>query len=130
MKVGLINKQKNQEALDKRVKRKALQQVRPPKRQTQSIKQKDLRRNLTKQCVDKMGGKCQICGLEDDPCVYDFHHLDPGEKSFTISQLIGKYSGKIEQLARLEDELKKCILLCSHCHRKLHLKMIFLPEPI
>lgn len=67
-----------------------------------------------KRAIEMLGGKCQICGLVDHPIVYDFHHREPSEKSFAISDAFG-YStwGKIEK------ELKKCDLLCSHCHRKI-----------
>lgn len=71
------------------------------------------RRAIKQQAVEYLGGKCQRCGLVDDPCVYDFHHLDPTEKDFSI----GKNALKFESIKK---ELDKCILLCSNCHRKEH----------
>lgn len=58
---------------------------------------------------------CDTCG-EDHPAVIDFHHEDPSEKEFSISVAIRKnYS-----LRRIVLEIKKCRMLCSNCHRKLH----------
>jgi hypothetical protein len=62
-----------------------------------------------------MGGKCAHCGLEDDcPAVYDFHHVNPGEKERQIATLM---RGKWDKLIA---EADKCIMLCSNCHRRHH----------
>ena len=44
--------------------------------------------------------------------VEPFHHLDPREKDFAISS---KLSWTV-----VVEELKKCVLLCSNCHREAH----------
>lgn len=74
-------------------------------------------RKLTKKRVFYvMGEKCGICGLQDDCLeIYDFHHINPEEKDFAISQ--GAFCGSWE---RLVEELKKGILLCANCHRRVH----------
>lgn len=47
----------------------------------------------------------------------EFHHKDPNSKDFNISQCRShKFSQKIK------DELDKCSLLCSNCHREEHSK--------
>ena len=51
------------------------------------------------------GGKC-IKALE-------FHHIDPSKKDFTISNDHFKLQDAI-------NESKKCILICSNCHKELH----------
>lgn len=56
---------------------------------------------------------CANCG-EKEPCVLDFHHVD--EKYENVSTMAG-CTGSIE---RLQQEIKKCIILCSNCHRRLH----------
>jgi len=74
-------------------------------------------RKLTKERVFYvMGERCALCGLSD-PCmdIYDFHHINPQEKDFTISQ--GLYNNAWTTLVK---ELKKSTLLCANCHRKLH----------
>ena len=55
---------------------------------------------------------CIICGETNLACL-DFHHLDPNEKEGSISKMISTP-------IKLEKELKKCIVLCANCHRKLH----------
>lgn len=56
---------------------------------------------------------CSVCD-EKEPCTLDFHHLDPSEKEGNISGLLN-YG-----LARVKEEISKCVLLCSNCHRKVH----------
>ena len=53
---------------------------------------------------------------ENDPACIDFHHRDPSEKDFTISQALA-YGWSIE---RIKSEVAKCDRLCANCHRKLH----------
>lgn len=64
-----------------------------------------------------LGGKCAICGGSFEDCCYDFHHLNPSEKEFTISQT--NTNGARSWLI-LRDEIKKCALLCANCHRRVH----------
>ena len=72
------------------------------------------RRQIKKQAVDYLGGKCQRCGLKTDKVVaYDFHHKDPSKKDFAIS----KQSKSFEAI---KNELDKCELLCAICHRFEH----------
>lgn len=58
--------------------------------------------------------KCSSC-TEKRWWILDFHHLDPSEKDIEISKLIRSGSSK-----RIKDEIEKCIVLCSNCHRDLH----------
>lgn len=55
---------------------------------------------------------CTNCGENHIACL-EFHHVDPSIKEESISRLV--YTRK-----RLQEELEKCIVLCSNCHRKLH----------
>lgn len=57
--------------------------------------------------------KCRICG-ESEPVALDFHHLDPKEKDFAPSNLKTYSRGTIKR------EVRKCVVLCSNCHRKVH----------
>jgi hypothetical protein len=66
--------------------------------------------------------KCEICG-ELHPAVLDFHHKNPKTKSFSIG--LGVYTHSIK---RVMLEIKKCIVLCSHCHKKLHWEWRMLDE--
>jgi hypothetical protein len=55
--------------------------------------------------------KCQ----ENHPATFDFHHEDPTKKEDNIHRLLSN-----GQYAKLEEELKKCIVLCANCHRIHH----------
>lgn len=59
--------------------------------------------------------KCNRCP-ENHPSCLEFHHIDPNEKEFAISILIGTtYS-----INKIKKEIKKCEILCANCHRKHH----------
>jgi len=73
------------------------------------------RRQDTKEFIDtlKKDGCC-ICGESAIECL-DFHHLDPLIKEISISKTITQgWSNK-----RILEEIKKCIIVCSNCHRKI-----------
>ncbi len=64
---------------------------------------------------------CKICG-EKESCCLDFHHKNQNDKIFNIG--LGKYRyGK----KKLEEEISKCILVCSNCHRKIHAGIMAAP---
>jgi hypothetical protein len=54
---------------------------------------------------------CVDCGVKYPTCVMDFDHLPQFKKSFEISSANG---GSIK---RIMDEIAKCELVCSNCHR-------------
>lgn len=58
---------------------------------------------------------CIECG-ETHPGCLDFHHRDPSQKKADIS----KTHLKGWSLDRVKQEIEKCDILCSNCHRKLH----------
>lgn len=64
----------------------------------------------------KEGGKCIRCGYNTCMSALDFHHRDPNKKEFGISDDSIKLKDAIE-------EVKKCVLICSNCHRELHAKL-------
>lgn len=67
-----------------------------------------------KELVETFGNICHDCKQSFDPVVYDFHHLDPTQKDFNPSYI---YKMNPE---RAKEELKKCVMLCSNCHRIRH----------
>ena len=71
------------------------------------------RRALRDQAIAYKGGRCNICGYNKCPSAFDFHHLDPMEKDFTISSHMTSWE-------RIKKELDKCVLLCATCHREVH----------
>ena len=83
---------------------------------------KEWRKNTKIKLVEGFGKKCGVCGLEDDPIVYDFHHLVESSKDFDLSS-------KILSWDKLVAEANKCVMLCSHCHRKVHAGFVKLVDP-
>jgi hypothetical protein len=70
-----------------------------------------------RKAIDYKGSKCVDCSLrfpESPSCIFDFHHLDPMVKEMDWQKLRQCNWGKIT------NELDKCILLCSNCHRIRH----------
>ena len=65
--------------------------------------------------IELLGGKCQACGGKFHHASFDFHHLDPSKKEFTITNKITNFP-----FEKLVKELEKCILLCANCHRVEH----------
>lgn len=59
--------------------------------------------------------KCAKCGEEREYCL-DFHHADPNEKENTIARM----TSNNYRLDTVLNEIKKCIVLCSNCHREFH----------
>jgi hypothetical protein len=68
------------------------------------------RREIKEKAVLLKGSKCQCCKKKYAVVCYDFHHVDPSTKSFSIGS--ASTSWKI-----VEPELEKCQLLCATCHR-------------
>lgn len=53
---------------------------------------------------------CALCG-DSTLCVLDFHHhTEPGQPVTRATQ----------SYAAFQKELKKCVVLCANCHRKVH----------
>ena len=59
--------------------------------------------------------KCNKCE-ESHEAVLDFHHLGNESKDFNVSQAAARGLS----IKKIQDEINKCIVLCSNCHRKLH----------
>ena len=59
--------------------------------------------------------KCEKCS-ENHPSTLDFHHKDSNEKIKDVSTLMNRNWG----LDKIQEEIDKCIILCSNCHRKFH----------
>lgn len=68
---------------------------------------------LKQRLVNKYGGCCAVCGYKKCLAALHFHHINPFEKKFNISD-------KATLDKELIEELKKCILLCANCHISTH----------
>jgi hypothetical protein len=83
---------------------------------------------FNKYCVDRWvnkkisyiiykGSECVDCGLsypKEPYVIFDFHHRDPNVKEFDWSKL------RLKSESKIKEEIDKCDLLCSNCHRKKH----------
>jgi len=81
-------------------------------------KYKDIRKResdrLTKRFMDWKQNKGCACCEEDAPYCLELHHKDPAQKEIQANKL---YKYKWETFMT---EARKCILVCSNCHRKIH----------
>lgn len=74
--------------------------------------------DIKQRCVDYKGGRCFVCGYKKCLRALEFHHLDPSKKDFSISKKMAK-----ELTVEVCEELDKCVLLCSNCHREEHYRL-------
>lgn len=85
----------------------------PEKREIWNQKRKEFKLKA----VEYKGGKCIKCNYDKCITALEFHHRNPSEKDFEISDTY-TYNGKIE--GKLKEELDKCDLYCCRCHREIH----------
>lgn len=80
-----------------------------------NFKISECRRKVKLKAIEYKGGKCQKCGYNKCPGSMTFHHLDPSQKEFGISN-----GGNSRSFEKIKPELDKCILLCHNCHGEVH----------
>ena len=78
------------------------------------------KRKLKHKLIEYKGGKCCKCGYNKCEAALHFHHLNPKEKEFTLSQI--NLNDNIFSLEKVLQEVDKCILLCANCHIEEHYK--------
>jgi len=83
------------------------------------------RKILMQKAIEYKGGKCTICGYSKSTRALSFHHLNPAEKSFGISA-----RGITRSWKKVQNELDKCVLVCSNCHAEIHDGLTQLPREI
>lgn len=72
----------------------------------------EFRKRIKTALVEAFGGHCQVCGEKHPEFVFDFHHLNPSDKSFNISS-----TTTTRAKSAYAEEAKKCIMVCANCHR-------------
>ena len=77
------------------------------------------RDEVKRMAVEYKGGKCEICGYDKYQGALEFHHLNPEEKDFGISA-----KGYTRSFEKIKEEIEKCILVCSNCHKEIHAGII------
>jgi transcription elongation factor Elf1 len=64
----------------------------------------------------KLKHGCAICGYKKFAGALDFHHKDPKKKHMRIIAVDFRHRHKRPLVTK---ELRKCIIVCSNCHREL-----------
>ena len=79
-----------------------------PETRLKHLERKNIRDNFRK------NKSCIECGYKKHPEILEFHHRNPKEKIKQVSEIYNK--------EMLNNEIKKCDLLCPNCHRLIHQK--------
>jgi len=77
------------------------------------------RKDLIWSEAEKVG--CHFCE-ENDRIVLDFHHLR--DKEFDVSDGVWNVSWE-----KLKEEITKCVIICSNCHRRVHAGKLEVEDP-
>lgn len=85
---------------------------------------KKRRIKLRKMARDYKGGRCEICEYNKCDRALSFHHINPEQKSFGLSD-----KGLTRSWDIIKQEIDKCVLLCANCHMEVHDGITQLPVP-
>ena len=78
---------------------------------------KAYRVKLKEKALKYRGGKCVACGYDKHQNSLEFHHVNPEDKEFSLSDIDRRVYKTWEEIKK---ELDKCVILCSNCHKELH----------
>lgn len=81
------------------------------------------RQNAKRRLIRAFGGACCVCGYSRCDEVMEFHHLDPTTKDTSWSQMRGRIKGWESIIV----EMRKCVMVCSNCHKEVHAKFSVIP---
>ncbi len=73
------------------------------------------RKKIKTMAIAYKGNKCTFCGYDKCAGALEFHHLDPKGKDFGLGQ-----NGLTRSWEKTKNELNKCVLVCSNCHKEIH----------
>ncbi len=76
------------------------------------------RRKVKRALVEEAGGACTVCGYDRCVAALEFHHLEPANKQFALSQRAAR------SLKSSRAEAEKCMLLCANCHSEVEAGML------
>ncbi|MDD1778588.1 MAG: hypothetical protein LUQ65_10515, partial [Candidatus Helarchaeota archaeon] len=95
-----------------------------PKVREYMKKRGELRRNeWVKFFISNGLGICSVCGYNKCFDAIDFHHNDEKNKKFGVAEFVHQRAFEMKNIERVLEELTKCTVLCSNCHRELHFEM-------
>lgn len=81
------------------------------------------RKTVKQKALQHLGGKCIYCSYNKYPGALEFHHKSAHTKEFGIGM-----KGYSRSWAKVQNELDKCILVCSNCHKEIHAGLRSLPK--
>jgi transposase len=81
------------------------------------------RRRVKEILVAEAGGACRLCGYDRYAGALHFHHVDPAQKAFALSN-----RGLARSLAKARVEVAKCVLLCGNCHAEVEAGLATIPR--
>ena len=73
------------------------------------------RQIIKRWALEYKGFSCEICGYNKCSDALEFHHEDPAQKEFSLSD-----RNLILDWQQIKKELDKCHLVCANCHREIH----------
>jgi len=76
------------------------------------------KRRIKHLLVLSKGGKCERCGYNTCEGALQFHHRDPSQKEFALSDF--NLNNADFSMAKVYAELDKCDMLCANCHAEIH----------
>ncbi|MEK7100303.1 MAG: hypothetical protein AAB872_00665 [Patescibacteria group bacterium] len=89
-------------------------------RETRNIRDRRKRKELRSWYIQyKSHLKCSVCD-ENHPAALDFHHKDPSTKLLEIGTMVSSVPKFSKE--KITEEINKCLVICSNCHKKLHWK--------
>ena len=81
------------------------------------------RKRTKERMVQAFGNVCCICNKTYVSELYDFHHINPKEKKFSMAAARGSSTS----WQKIVKELRKCIMACANCHRLIEYKYKSIP---
>lgn len=96
--------------------REARLRLEDPERYKELLRRKRIamrKKSLFHQRYARLKG-CQFCGYRKSSAALQYHHIDPSQKLFTVSQSGGR------SMKNIKAEIRKCLVLCANCHFELH----------
>lgn len=73
----------------------------------------EIRRNRRAKLIELFGGACSRCGYDRCRAALEFHHEGPKAFALNTREMRRKWDDILA-------EAKKCVLVCSNCHKEIH----------
>ena len=86
------------------------------RKETSTKRGREYRAGLKRKALNLLGGKCSKCDYNRCIGALEFHHLDPSQKEITLNEALSNHWA----WERIVEELSKCIVLYSNCHKEKH----------